>query len=131
MTPQVHLKQANPHLDVFGTPLCIVDEAIEFKSTCSFVGVMSHGFGGTNVYALAMGNLDDSKMPEKDVKAEAKAAVAYWPGGGGKIDHENMPNKGYYVVDTWGDGALWSEPEPMTAEGVAGFGFTITLGENR
>lgn len=127
MTPSVHLMRANPHMDLFSQPCGIGSECLDYKSPQTFAGVLSRGFGGSNVYLLAWGELDEQKAPPLP-PPPAKEAIQYWPGGGGSLDAAAQPAQAYRVVGTW---SQWREAHRMEAEGDDTFGFTVTLGENR
>lgn len=79
--PNLHLRQANPHLDLVGQPSLMLDSAVEFKCPTNFTGVMSRGFGGSNVYVLALAEKSGGSRPE--ATPSASKAISFWPGGGG------------------------------------------------
>jgi polyketide synthase-associated protein len=54
-TPNCHLAALNPHLDMDGFPGIITSEGAVFKNDCSYNGVLSFGFGGTNACASCWG----------------------------------------------------------------------------
>jgi len=127
MTPNLHLNQINPHIDAGNQPSSFANEASEFAGTSLYIGVMSRGFGGSNVHALAWGHVSDDRVPQAQPLAQ-QGALAFWPGGGGILPQDMCPDKAYTIVGTW---SQWKDPRPMEKEGSDTFGFTVTLGENR
>jgi len=127
MAPLLHLHAANPYIDPFGQPLVLASEAVAFAGASSFTGVMSQGFGGTNVYVLSWGVESSAKvLPTPSVTTPE---IAYWPGGGGQLERDLMPNEtdGYFIVGTW---SKWADPQRMERRGAAEYTFEVTLGEN-
>merc|ERR1712032_178180 len=61
MAPNIHLRQANPHMNAFDEPLCLPNECLEFPMTSTYNGVLSRGWGGTNVYAIVLGGLNKDR----------------------------------------------------------------------
>lgn len=52
-SPNLHLKNLNPHLDLDGFPCQPLTESNTCRDDCSYCGVSSFGFGGTNAHAEA------------------------------------------------------------------------------
>jgi len=128
VAPLAHLHRANPHIDPFGQPLLLANEAISFSGASSFTGVLSQGFGGTNVYLLTWAMENVAKVfPPPPV---APPQIAFWPGGGGEIEHELLPSEkdGYFIIGTW---SRWETPQRMDRTAPGEYRFTVTLGENR
>jgi len=127
-TPNVHLNQLNPHLDLQNCPVLLGTEPMEQKISAVFIGVSSHGFGGTHVHMHCYGAVDEEmRPPPEPTPEELRPRLAYWPGGGGDLGSMNRPRRGFFVTGTWNN---W-EPEPMQDEGEGCYGYTLTLGENR
>uniref|UniRef100_A0A7S0A995 Ketosynthase family 3 (KS3) domain-containing protein n=1 Tax=Pyrodinium bahamense TaxID=73915 RepID=A0A7S0A995_9DINO len=123
--PNLHLNQINPHMEP-EAKVSYSTEVFEYPLQASFTGAMSHGFGGTNVFAILLGECDPSrvsKLPE-DFKREY---ITFWPGGGGELEEDQVPRRSYYICGTWSG---WI-PEAMQSEGEGSYGYTVTLGENR
>eukprot|EP00927_Polykrikos_kofoidii_P038815 TRINITY_DN33257_c0_g1_i1.p1 TRINITY_DN33257_c0_g1~~TRINITY_DN33257_c0_g1_i1.p1 ORF type:complete len:1086 (+),score=166.97 TRINITY_DN33257_c0_g1_i1:241-3498(+) len=136
-TPSLHLRVANPHIYAFAEPMLLPSEALELPADSVYTGVMSRGFGGSNVYMLAWAELGDErpsvaspveKNKSKQCKDQRGDALRFWPGGGGELLDEQLPAEGYYIVGTWNG---WRDPLLMEDEGQGIFGYTVTLGESR
>jgi len=127
MTPNIHLRQANPHIDTFDQPGELMTECCEYYMNSTFAGSMSRGSGGSNVYLLAWGQLNPEKM-KCDPPPINREFLSFWPGGGGVLESEKRPSREYTIVGSWCQGP---EPMPMEPEGEDAYGFTVTLGENR
>eukprot|EP00418_Pyrodinium_bahamense_P022537 CAMPEP_0179147920 /NCGR_PEP_ID=MMETSP0796-20121207/71541_1 /TAXON_ID=73915 /ORGANISM="Pyrodinium bahamense, Strain pbaha01" /LENGTH=1039 /DNA_ID=CAMNT_0020848571 /DNA_START=70 /DNA_END=3189 /DNA_ORIENTATION=+ len=128
MTPTLHLRQSNPHADPFDQPMMFVNEALEFPYKSAYSGILAKGFGGTNVYILGWGVIDNEKVPLPPCVMQRE--VIYWPGGGGQLEGDMQPRRrdGYTVVGSW---SQWELAEKMEVEGDGRWGLTVTLGENR
>jgi polyketide synthase-associated protein len=122
--PNKHLRQINPHIDAVDTPACIATETMEFRLKSSFYGTLSRGFGGSNVYVINHCQQDPSKFPPPKV---VQQTLAFWPGGGGTLEPELVPEKTYYLAGSFNK---WGEAKAMERTPDGGYGFTVTLGEN-
>jgi len=125
MTPNVHLKQINPHIDASDQPMCFVTETVEFRMKTSYAHTMARGFGGTNASVIGFGSMDPEKRkppppPERD-------RLIFWPGGGGSLEPTAVPRKGFHVAGTF---TQW-EPQPMKQESAGTYSYILTLSENR
>lgn len=125
--PGINLHQVNPHMDM-DAPVQLLTENIEYRMKTSYTGVMSRGFGGTNVYAIEFGQLDESQRWAPLPPPTSQEAIHFWPGGGVDLDESQEPTKGYYITGTW---AEWSAPALMELEGTNAYGYTVTLGEEK
>lgn len=129
MAPNIHLQQANPHLDNFEQPCAMVTEMLENMAEHTYNGLMSRGFGGTNVYILGWGRLDPDKSPNmQDPLASAREQISFWPGGGGVLQQEWRPTEAYSIIGSW---SKFEVPEKMVLEEDDVYVYTVTLGENR
>jgi len=128
MTPTLHLRQSNPHTDPFEQPMMFVSENLEFPYKSAYGGALAKGFGGTNVYLMGWGivNNEKSAPPPSVMQRE----VVFWPGGGGQLEGDMLPRRrdGYTIVGSW---SKWEMAEKMDVEGDGCYGYTVTLGENR
>mmetsp|Transcript_17101 Transcript_17101/g.54772 ORF Transcript_17101/g.54772 Transcript_17101/m.54772 type:complete len:1163 (-) Transcript_17101:214-3702(-) len=125
VTPNIHLKQVNPHMEP-EAKVAFSTETLEYPLHASYTGAMAHGFGGTNVCTILLGECDPcrlTKIPEEF----NRGYITFWPGGGGELDDEMTPHRAYYIAGSWSG---WV-PESMQNEGDGSYGFTATLGENR
>lgn len=128
LTPNVHVKQINPHLEVFEQAEMIATEIMNIPYRSSYGGVMNTGFGGTNVFCVGWGTVDSEKV--RPPPARRAQEVMYWPGGGGELEGDQMPRRAdaYHIVGTW---SKWEDPQKMKSEGNGEYSFIVTLGENR
>jgi hypothetical protein len=127
MQPNLHLRELNPNMDTDDMPMFFSTECLEYPMRHSFSGVMSQGVGGSNVYMIAWGAMDDEKVhswPEFELNQQQ---VLYWPGGGGSLEPEAQPRDGYYLIGSWNE---WSNPDSMERESDGVYGYTLTLGVN-
>lgn len=53
--PNIHLRELNPHMDVYGFPVYFVSEGSTFEADAVYCGVSSFGVSGTNGHSLAYG----------------------------------------------------------------------------
>eukprot|EP00440_Ansanella_granifera_P014072 gb/GFBE01015293.1/.p1 GENE.gb/GFBE01015293.1/~~gb/GFBE01015293.1/.p1 ORF type:complete len:1187 (+),score=233.74 gb/GFBE01015293.1/:1-3561(+) len=127
IAPSLHFREVNPNIDFDDANAILTSEGIDYPRRSSLTGVTSRGFGGTNVYAVLWGCLDDKKVKIRPPMPSNRELLTYWPGGGGALSREDMPSKGYYVAGTW---TQWSKPQRMDFEGDDVYGLTVTLGEN-
>ncbi|CAJ1351095.1 unnamed protein product [Effrenium voratum] len=54
-SPNIHLRERNPHLETEGFPAQFVSEGMVTQYNSCVSGVSSFGFGGTNAHAMAFG----------------------------------------------------------------------------
>jgi len=127
MTPSLHLKTANPHLDAFEQPCAFATDSLEYRMQSAFCGVMSRGLGGSNVYLLAWGQVNHDKVPPPRAPT-LRDTLTFWPGGGGALASEQRPARAYTIVGSW---SQWAEPATMEPEGDGLYSYTVQLGENR
>mmetsp|Transcript_88723 Transcript_88723/g.215053 ORF Transcript_88723/g.215053 Transcript_88723/m.215053 type:complete len:1046 (+) Transcript_88723:81-3218(+) len=128
LTPNIHVKQVNPHCEVFEQAEMICTEMMNIPYRSSFGGVFNHGFGGTNVYCVGWGTVDSEKV--RPPPPRRLQEVGYWPGGGGELEGDMLPRRpdAYTIAGTW---SRWEESHRMKAEGNGEFSCILTLGENR
>eukprot|EP00931_Biecheleriopsis_adriatica_P055598 TRINITY_DN32914_c0_g1_i1.p1 TRINITY_DN32914_c0_g1~~TRINITY_DN32914_c0_g1_i1.p1 ORF type:complete len:1181 (-),score=231.29 TRINITY_DN32914_c0_g1_i1:30-3572(-) len=128
IAPTGHLREVNPHIDLDDRAGAFISsEGLEYCRRSSLTGVMSQGFGGTNVYAVCWGTLNTNKVSCREPFPANRELLKYWPGGGGALSREHLPSKGYYVVGSW---TQWTAPQLMEREANDTYGLTVTLGEN-
>lgn len=129
MTPNNHLNQINPYIE--SENKCnYLDETLEFAAYNMYSGVTAKGFGGTNAHVIMFGESmhDPAPEPEEDEQLMAKRSqILFWPGGGGELEDEQMPLRGYSIAGTF---TGW-KPLNMEPESGGSYGFTVTMGENR
>merc|ERR1740121_46821 len=51
----------------------------------------------------------------------------FWPGGGGSLQTEQIPEKSYCIAGSW---SMWKDSTPMEAEGENVYGYTVVIGDN-
>jgi len=125
MSPTMHLHQLNPHIEGWDQPLNFTEELRDFRLASSYVSSMGRGIGGTNSACICWGQIADSKLRHQ--KPMEPERLIFWPGGGGMLDSDKQPRKGFQISGTF---TSW-EPEPMEMEDGGIYSFTFTLGENR
>mmetsp|Transcript_16952 Transcript_16952/g.49639 ORF Transcript_16952/g.49639 Transcript_16952/m.49639 type:complete len:1003 (-) Transcript_16952:88-3096(-) len=121
-----HLREVNPHMDINEAPVMLLSEHLSYPRQNSLTGVMSQGFGGTNVYAIVWGMLDENKVHIGSFPSSYEH-ITFWPGGGGYLRKEDRPDRDYQICGSWLE---WSTAEPMKDEGNGVYGYTVTLGDN-
>jgi polyketide synthase-associated protein len=127
--PNLHLRQLNPHLEFEEHSHILSDERLPFRMDTSFQCLFARGFGGTNVNLLSFGRIDDSLRPPPQAAPEdERPRLVYWPAGGGMLDLESRPRRGYFISGSWN---AWASDQRMEEEGFGTYGFTITLDEKR
>ncbi|CAJ1347825.1 unnamed protein product [Effrenium voratum] len=126
LSPNNHLNQLNPHLE-FDSKAAMLTEPIETAMRSTYMGVTAHGFGGTQVHVISYGHLDASRTTPPAPTERKQTYFNFWPGGGGELEEEQQPVRGYFIAGTW---TKWRAIK-MESEGGDNFGYTLTLGENR
>eukprot|EP00408_Alexandrium_pacificum_P059607 CAMPEP_0171166546 /NCGR_PEP_ID=MMETSP0790-20130122/6749_1 /TAXON_ID=2925 /ORGANISM="Alexandrium catenella, Strain OF101" /LENGTH=1041 /DNA_ID=CAMNT_0011631355 /DNA_START=35 /DNA_END=3160 /DNA_ORIENTATION=+ len=128
ITPNIHVKQINPHIEVFEQACMVATETMNVPYRSTYGGVSNSGFGGTNVYVVGWGTVDSEKVaPPAQRRPQG---VLYWPGGGGELEGDQLPRRpdAYHIVGTW---SKWEETHKMKSEGHGEYSYIVTLGENR
>jgi polyketide synthase-associated protein len=129
MSPNIGLKAVNPYINFpEDIPVDIITEATSYRCRSSYNTCLASGFGGTNAGTTVYCDLNEEKFGKVTRPALDRQVFAFWPGGGGQLEDEAVPEKGYMIVGSWGS---WNKPEKMKPEGDKNFGFTVTMGENR
>mmetsp|Transcript_73303 Transcript_73303/g.158672 ORF Transcript_73303/g.158672 Transcript_73303/m.158672 type:complete len:835 (+) Transcript_73303:1-2505(+) len=130
LTPNLHLRQVNPHIDPFEHPVDLVSECVEFPFRSTFQGVKNRGLGGSNVYVLAWGQVDLERCPPPPPEMDRQLYLPYWPGGGGELEDSAKPRgrDGYKIAGSW---TGWKTAEKMEPDGEGNYTYRLTLGENR
>lgn len=122
--PNVHLRQVNTHIDPDQESNTILpSECVEFKLRSSYTGVTARGFGGTNVHVLSWGQVAPAKVAACN-EPRRRRRLAFWPGGGGMLDTQDLPRRGYHIAGSW---TQWA-PNAMEDEGGGCYGYTVTVG---
>merc|ERR1711908_174206 len=107
--PNVHLRTANPYLELDPCNILLPTEALEFSRPHTYVAVMGYGFGGMNACVTAWGKIDDNVEYAKATRAVRQDKISFWPAGGGKLDSSMHPKRDYCIAGTMTD---W-KPKPM------------------
>jgi len=130
LPPSIHLRVANPHIDLNDTPSTMVPECAVWRMDSSYIGTLARGFGGSNVYALGLGR-KTSCAPEKEneehVPSVERPAIVFWPGGGGELDSVAEPKRCYTIVGSFNE---WKTPQDMVFESPGVYTCVVTLGED-
>jgi len=126
--PEQHLRQLNPHIDieVCDRQAYIGNEAFEFQMASSYVGVSNRSLAGTNCHTICFGEISDDKCKYIPNALFQREKIYFWPEGGGALDDDMAPRRGYQIMGTWNG---W-ETEDMQSEGGGMFSAVVTLGEN-
>mmetsp|Transcript_16580 Transcript_16580/g.45018 ORF Transcript_16580/g.45018 Transcript_16580/m.45018 type:complete len:1127 (-) Transcript_16580:43-3423(-) len=127
VSPNIHVKTLNPYITLEDYAVHISNEALSFRTPSSFHGVTAYGFGGTNVHTLLHTDLDTERFPTGKVDLD-RTVFSFWPGGGGELEDELKPDKGYMIMGSW---SSWDASEKMRAESDGSYSFLLTLGPNR
>eukprot|EP00408_Alexandrium_pacificum_P065364 CAMPEP_0171170238 /NCGR_PEP_ID=MMETSP0790-20130122/8613_1 /TAXON_ID=2925 /ORGANISM="Alexandrium catenella, Strain OF101" /LENGTH=1170 /DNA_ID=CAMNT_0011635083 /DNA_START=47 /DNA_END=3559 /DNA_ORIENTATION=- len=127
--PNVHLRMLNPHidLDICDRNAYIGTESVEYRMASTFVGITNRSFTGTNCHAVVWGQINDLKNTLFPDPAFKREKIIFWPEGGGQLEEEQVPKRGYQIVGSWN---RW-EPEGMQSEGNGVYSATFVVGENR
>jgi hypothetical protein len=122
MNPLCHISVINPHIEMEESSALVPTEAMSFRTSMgSYVGTMSRGFGGTNVYAISLGApRDEGAAPKLEVHENM---LSFWPGGGGALESGSIPSTGYWIAGSFND---W-QPQAMTGTGSGSYKFTVSL----
>jgi hypothetical protein len=127
--PNLHLRVMNPHmdLDVCDRHVVLPQEAFEFRLSSTYTGVMNSSYTGANSHFVCFGQVTDEKCLMLPAPTWKREAIIFWPEGGGSLDADSMPKRGYSIVGSFNK---WA-PEPMDSEGPGVYAYTMTLGENK
>jgi len=128
MMPNLHMRQVNPHLDLFEEPIMVVNECITMPFRSAYSAAMAQGHGGTNICVMCWATMDGGKVPPPPRLKQRE--LMYWPGGGGELEPDSMPKRRdtYCIAGTW---SRWKQAAQMTPEAEGEYAFVVTLGENR
>eukprot|EP00811_Abedinium_folium_P014184 NODE_231_length_3339_cov_15.953611.p1 GENE.NODE_231_length_3339_cov_15.953611~~NODE_231_length_3339_cov_15.953611.p1 ORF type:complete len:1023 (+),score=271.89 NODE_231_length_3339_cov_15.953611:133-3069(+) len=127
-----HLSAVGPDVDISAIPAMVPSEIASLPTRGTFSGVMSRGFGGSNVYAIvltppplqrAIGQA--TAAPLTDIVA--LAAPFFWPGGGSVLQEQLDSTGAYYICGTWSN---WQNPTLMVDDGTGIHSSVVALGEN-
>jgi hypothetical protein len=79
-SPNLHLRETNPHLDTEGFPAQFTTEPMTFEYKSGYSGVSSFGFGGTNSHAMAYGmNTTTSRGNSRDFRSQMRDKIVQAP----------------------------------------------------
>jgi len=128
VTPNLHLRQVNPHLELFEEPIMIVTECLSLPYRSCYSGAMTQGYGGTNICCMGWATMDSEKVPRPPPRQRQE--LLFWPGGGGELEADMMPRRSdtYCIAGTW---SRWEEVVRMKPEGNGQYSYAVTLGENK
>nr|AQS99250.1 type I polyketide synthase [Gambierdiscus excentricus] len=122
------VRQLNPHIDmgskavnVLTEPMMVPTETTGFSTTNSF------GTSGTYVSCIAWA--DRMELFAVDPESGARPATCvFWPGGGGELEEEALPENAYYLAGTFNQ---WVDPLKMEERSPGEWTATVVLGDNR
>jgi len=126
-SPNLHMRQVNPHMNYFGEPMVIPTEPLEFPESSTYNGTLARGIGGTNVYCITLGRINSFKRAPPPPETQ-REPILFWPGGGGELDDEQQPTRGYMIVGSF---SQWINPKSFQRVDDTLFTYELTLGENR
>merc|ERR1712217_55269 len=138
-SPNLHLKEFNPHLDADGFPADFTPEGVVCHYDSALSGVSSFGFGGTNAHAISYGkNVYTTRgAGQKDYKKSMREKIAFappmevmmlgdnpedWESNGMPVDEDKI-GKTYQVEINEKGNAIWREvvAPPPTKSGTRFF----------
>jgi len=127
--PILHLRVMNPHmdLDVCERPVNLNTDVMEFPLVSSYTGITNMSNVGTNAHCIVFGQLTEEHHRIEPAPKLVRDKILFWPEGGGSLDPEHVPRRGYEIAGTFN---RWV-PEPMEQVGPGTYEFTMTLGINR
>jgi len=128
MMPNLHMRQVNPHVELFEEPIMIVTECLAMPFRSCYSGAMAQGHGGTNICCIGWATMDTEKVPPPPRRKQQE--LMFWPGGGGELEADRMPRRPdtYCIIGTW---SRWTQAAQMHPEGEGEYSYVVTLGENR
>mmetsp|Transcript_80532 Transcript_80532/g.249869 ORF Transcript_80532/g.249869 Transcript_80532/m.249869 type:complete len:870 (+) Transcript_80532:3-2612(+) len=133
MTPLLHLSQLNPMIDSEEPATQMLTENLAFKHRQSITGLKGHSIVGTLAFLTITAIAAEDHVPLSRPWTECPERIAFWPGGGGVLDHQALPGRGYEIIGSW-DG--WENSYEMeetegSTEGEKIYTYVATLGVNR
>jgi len=124
-SPNLHLRECNPHLDAEGFPAQFITEPLTCLYDSAYSGVSSFGFGGTNAHSMSYGkNTTTSRgTGQRDFRKAMRDKIASapppdilmlgedpedWESNGMPVDEGKIGK--LFQVEVQGDGkAVWRE----------------------
>lgn len=133
MAPILHLNTLNPLIDKDELQPHLLTECLPFRNRQTVNGLRGQSIVGTLGFVTFTGFISDEKVPPPRPWTGAGERIAFWPGGGGSLEHTALPGRGYEIIGSW-DG--WESSYEMTEEEGSGdgekvFTYVVTLGVNR
>jgi len=124
-SPNLHLREQNPHLDSEGFPAQFITEPLTCQYDSAYSGVSSFGFGGTNAHAMAYGKntITSRGAGQRDFRKVMRDRIASapppeiamlgedpedWESNGMPIDEDKI-GKMYQVEVLEGGKTIWRE----------------------
>mmetsp|Transcript_30647 Transcript_30647/g.56171 ORF Transcript_30647/g.56171 Transcript_30647/m.56171 type:complete len:1302 (-) Transcript_30647:245-4150(-) len=123
MCGTLHLRQLNPNIE-FSEQSQILTESLHTRMRSCFASCSTDSMGGTVGHAIIWGEVSPEKIPEP--KPLERQKICFWPGGGGELLQEAVPDEGYFLVGSWNS---WT-PEPMEQEKDGEFVAMVNIGIN-
>jgi len=133
MAPLLHLSTLNPMIDPEEPSAQFITECMPYKHRQAVYGIRGQSICGTYAFATVTSLINDSHIPPSRPWQAAPERIAFWPGGGGTLDHTALPGRGYEIIGSW-DG--WESSGEMqesegSTEGEKIYTYVVTLGVNR
>jgi len=133
MAPMLHLSQLNPMIDPDEPTAQMLTECMAYKHRQAVNGIRGQSIVGTLGFITFTGIVNEMHVPLSRPWTEAPDRIAFWPGGGGALDHTALPGRGYEIMGSWdGWGSSYEmEESEGSSDGEKVFTYVVTLGVNR
>jgi len=132
VAPTLHLCIVNEYLDSdreFGS---LLTECMTYKLRNTVSAARAQSFVGTLAACTVAGVVSESKIPPSKPWTQGLERIAFWPGGGGTLDHKALPGRGYEIIGSWDGWENSQLMEEMESDGNEAkvYSSIVTLGVN-
>lgn len=134
VAPLLHLSQLNPMIvDPDEQGMLLLTECLSYKHRQGVNGMRGQSIVGTLGFITLTGIIKDSIIPLSKAWTDAPERIAFWPGGGGALDHTALPGRGYEITGSWDGWENTYEMEESEGSNAAErlYTYVVTLGVNR